>query len=124
MAQTDKTEAIAQMTRAISGLAKAINVLDSAYDFALATEKRKLFRLLTELEERLEINRSFIRHLKASEVVVKKPSNDAYTKLDNALAKLHAIDVQTNGVKRVMRVVAALGSAVKAIKAEVSSRAV
>ena len=124
MAQTDKTEAIAQMTRAISGLAKAINVLDSAYDFALATEKRKLFRLLTELEERLEINRSFIRHLKASEVVVKKPSNDAYTKLDNALAKLHAIDVQTNGVKRVMTVVAALGSAVKATRAEVSSRAV
>lgn len=123
MALADKEEAIGQMSRAIRGLDAAIDKLDEAFPFALATQKRKLFRLITLLEERLVMARAFIRHLQAAEVVVDPPTATSYKALEQALADLHAVEVKTGAVTRVLKVAAALGDAVVTTRTEVSERA-
>lgn len=123
MAQADKEEAIGQMSRAIRGLNAAIGKLDEAFPFALATQKRKLFKLITELEERLAMANIFIGHLRAAQVVVEPPTASSYQALEQALADLQAIEVTTGAVGKVIAVAAALGDAVAATRTEVSGRA-
>ena len=123
MAQADKQEAIEQMSRAVRSLKKAIDKLDDAFNSALASDQRKLFKVITALEERLEINRTFLRHLKAAEVVVKKPPAEAYDKLSAAITEMQKVEVETNGFTRLLSVAVALGKTIKTTRAEVSSRA-
>jgi anion-transporting ArsA/GET3 family ATPase len=123
MAKADKEEAIAQMSRAIRGLDAAIGKLDRAAALALATEKRKIFKLITELEERLGMARAFLRHLQTADVVVEPPKATSFKKLEKALANLQAIEVKTNAVAKLLAVAAALGDAVVGTRAEVSGRA-
>jgi hypothetical protein len=123
MARVDKEQAIAQMSRAIRGLDAAIGKLDRAVTLALATEKRRIFRLITELEERLGMARAFIRHLQAADVVVEPPKATSFRALEKALADLQAIEVKTNAIARLLAVAAALGDAVVATRTEVSARA-
>jgi len=123
MAKPDKEEAIGQMSRAIRGLDAAIDKLDKAFAFALVPEKRKIFKLMTALEERLVMARAFIRHLQAAQVVVDPPTPSSYQQLEQALTALQAIQVTTGAVTRVLAVASALGDAVLATRTEVSSRA-
>jgi hypothetical protein len=123
MPEKAKTEAIAQITLAVRGLEVAIDKLQEAYAFATFSEQGELLELITELGERLDVNRVFLAHIKASEVTVKTPAADAYAKLDKALAKLHALEVQSAAVSRVLNVAAALGRAAKSTRKEVSTRA-
>lgn len=118
-----KTDAIAHITRAVAGLETAIAILQDAYVMATFTERRELLRLITELAERLDINRIFLAHLKTIEVTVSRPSAGAYDRLDRALARLQRIDVATNSVIRIMNVAAALGRTVRSSRREVSRRA-
>ena len=120
---TAKDEAIAHMVRAVRGLEKAIDKLDAAFDYALVSEQRQIFKLLTLLDERLEMARAFLRHLKAAEVVVSAPEPGVYQALQNALTKLQAVEVETSGVSRVINVATALANTVKRTRKEVSSRA-
>ena len=57
MTLTAKTEAVAQITRAVRGLEIAIDKLEEAYRLATVSEKRKLLLLITELGERLDVPR-------------------------------------------------------------------
>jgi hypothetical protein len=123
MTLTAKTEAIAQITRAVRGLEIAIDKLEDAYRLATVSEKRKLLLSITELGERLDVNRIFLAHLKAAEVTVKKPDPGAYEKLDAALAKLQVLEVKTGATKKVIRVASALAGTIKRTRNEVSSRA-
>jgi hypothetical protein len=123
MAQQDKDEAIAQMARAIRGLNTAIGKLDQAFAFAVTTQKRRLFKVITELEERLVTAKTFLAHLKAAEVVVKPPKPASYRQLEQALTALQAIEVNNNAVARVLAAASALGDAVLATRTEVSARA-
>ena len=123
MAIATKTEAIAQITRAVRGLEVAIDKLQEAYRFADFSERGKLLELITELGERLDVNRIFLAHLKAAEVTVAKPTADAYKKLDAALAKLQDLEVQTASVGRVINVATAFAKTVKQTRREVSTRA-
>ena len=100
----------------------ALDKLDDAYRFATVADKRKLLESITELGERLVVNRIFLAHLKAAEVTVKKPKAEAYEKLDKALAKLQELEVKTGATKKVIRVVSALAGTIKKTRNEVSSR--
>ena len=117
-----KTEATAQFTRAVRGLEIAIDKLQEAYLFADFSEQGDLLELITELGERLDANRIFLAHLKAAEVKVKKPTADAYKKLDAALAVLQQQEVETAATKKVIRVTLALAGTIKSTRNEVSSR--
>lgn len=123
MAKADKDEAIAQMSRAIRGLNAAIGKLDQAFPFAVTTQKRRLFALITELEERLVMAKTFHSHLKAAQVVVEPPTAASYRQLEQALTALQAIEVKTGAVARVLAAASALGDAVLATRTEVSERA-
>lgn len=123
MALKDKEEAIGQMSRAIRGLDTAIDKLDKALVFALVPEKRRIFKLLTALEERLVLARAFIRHLQAADVVVAPPKATSYRQLERALKALQAIQVANGAVARVLAAAAALGDAVLDTRTEVSGRA-
>lgn len=123
MSQAAKTEAIGQMTRVVRGIDIAIDKLQEAYMLATFSEQGELLELITELGERLDVNRIFLAHLKAAEVTVKKPTPDAYKRLDAVLAKLQDLDVQTAGLSRVLNVATALAKTVKTTRREVSSRA-
>jgi len=123
MPELAKTEAIAQITRAIGGLQSAIATLQMAYGKATFAEQGEILQAITELGQRLDINKIFLAHLKTSEVTVRSPSAHAYARLDNALARLHAIDVATDSVRRILNVVGALATTVKSTRREVSSRA-
>lgn len=123
MPHAAKPEAIGQITRAVRGLEIAIDKLQEAYLTASFSEQGQLLELIAELGERLDVNRIFLAHLKASEVTVKKPEADAYKRLDKALAKLQKLEVETAGVKRTLNVATALAKTVKATRKEVSSRA-
>lgn len=124
MSQAAKTEAIGQITRAIRGIEVAIDKLQEAYMLATFSEQGELLEIITELGERLDVNRVFLAHLKPAEVTVKKPTTDAYKKLDAALARMQVLEVQTAGVSRVVNVATALARTVKATRKEVSSRAI
>ena len=119
-----KNDAIGQMTRAVRGLDAAIDKLQEAYVLASFSDQGDLLELITELGERLDVNRIFLAHLRASEVTVKPPAKNAYKSLDAALAKLQKLDVQTSAVARVIAVASALASTVKKTRKEVSTRAV
>ena len=123
MPKADKEEAIAQMSRAIRGLNGAISKLDQAFAFAVTTQKRRLFKQITELEERLAMANIFIGHLRAADVVVEPPAAASYRALEQALADLQAVEVTTGAVGKVIAVAAALGDAVAATRTEVSGRA-
>lgn len=123
MTSQAKTGAIAQMTRAVRGLESAIDKLQEAYDKATFTEQGDLLQLITELGERLDVTRTFLAHLKTSEVTVTRPDAGAYDRLDRALAKLQELDVQTNAVSRVINVASAVARAIKSTRREVSGRA-
>ena len=118
-----KIEATAQITRAVRGLEVAIDKLQESYQIADFDEQGELLELITELGERLDVNRIFLAHLKASEVTVEPPGAGAYAKLDAALAELQELEVQTAGVVRVIEVTAALAETVKETRNEVSTRA-
>lgn len=117
-----KTEAIGQITRAIRGLEIAIDKLEEAYLSANFSEQGQILQLITELGERLDVNRIFLAHLKAGEVTVQRPQPGAYDQLDAALAKLQELEVQTNSVGRVLRVAGAMARTVKRTRREVSQR--
>ena len=123
MPELAKTEAIAQITRAIAGLQGAITTLQLAYGRATFAEQGEILQAITELGQRLDINKIFLAHLKTSEVTVRNPPAAAYTRLDNALARLQAIDVASDSVRRILNVVGALATTVKSTRREVSSRA-
>lgn len=123
MAKKDKDEAIAQMARAIRGINNAIDKLDQAFPFALATQKRRIFKMITELEERLVTAKTFLSHLRAAQVVVDPPKATSYRQLERALTALQAIQVTTGAVTRVLAAASALGDAVLATRTEVSARA-
>ncbi len=118
-----KTEAIAQITRAVRGLEIAIDKLQEAYLLADFSEQGELLELITELGERLDVNRIFLAHLKAAEVTVAKPTAEAYKKLDAALAKLQKLEVQTASVNRVINLATAFAKTIKQTRKEVSKRA-
>lgn len=118
-----KIEATAQITRAVRGLEAAIDKLQEAYHTADFDEQGELLELITELGERLDVNRIFLAHLKASEVTVEPPDAGAYAKLDAALAELQDLEVQTAGVVRVIEVTTAMAETVKETRNEVSTRA-
>ena len=122
MPETFKTESIAQISRAVRGLERAIDKLDEAVAISSTTQKRQIFKLITQLEERLEVNRAFLRHIRAADVDVSRPPDDAYKRLDTALANLQELEVETNSLRRVMTTTAALVRAVSSTRTEVSSR--
>ena len=55
-----KTNAIAQITRAVNGLEAAVAKLQEAYNTASFSEQGQLLQLITELGERLDVNRTFL----------------------------------------------------------------
>ena len=122
MAQRDKDQAIAQMASAVAGIEAALAKLDKASAFALVPQKRKIFKLKTELNARLAEARAFVRHLKAASVVVEPPTADSYQALEKALTNLQAIEVKTGAVAKVLAVAAAVGDATLATRTEVSER--
>ncbi len=124
MSNTDKTEAIAQLQRAIRAIERAMQTLDEVYYQALVPEQRAIFKLSTKLNERLEAAEFFLRHIKAAEVTVKPPGTNSYKKLDKALVDLMAMQLETDSVKRILKVIGAVGDAVKSTREDVSARSV
>ncbi len=117
-----KIEATAHLTRAVRGLEVALDKLLEAYHTADFSDQGDILELITELGERLDVNRIFVAHLKATETIVKKPSKDAYRKLDAALAKLQKLDLETDSLSKVLKIANALIRSVGNTREEVSSR--
>lgn len=118
-----KKESIAHITRSVNGLEMAIEELQKAFFRATFSEQGKLLVQITELGERLDVNRIFLAHLKTAEVVVKKASRDEFKRLDRALANLQKLEVESDSITRILSVAKSLAFAVKQTRKSVSKRA-
>ena len=118
-----KIEAIAHITRAVSGLELAIENLQMVFSRATFSEQGMLLEQITALGERLDVNRIFLAHLKTTEVTVTKANRDDFARLDRALARLQKLEVEGESVSRVLSVAKALASSVGQTRKNVSRRA-